>query len=200
MVRSISSKMTLKRVVLAIVVVGIVLLLASRVGRFLVVDDPQPSDAIVVLAGETDLRPSHAIELLRQHAAPHVFLDVQVRDVLFDQHLTEIAQRYIDGLPEAANISICPVVGFSTFAEAGDAARCLRSINAHRALIVTSDFHTRRALIIFRHRLPQYQFSVAAARGAGSYGNDWWRNREWAKATFDEYLKLTWFELVDRWR
>jgi hypothetical protein len=189
-----------RKIIVLVVIVGTAAVLAARAGRFLVVDNPQTSDAIVVLAGETKARPSHAIELLRQHLAPHVFLDVQVRDVMFDQRLTEIAQRYINNLPEAKSISVCPVVGFSTFAEADDVAKCLRALNAHRVLIVTSEFHTRRALIIFRHRLPQYQFSAGAARDEGSFGYDWWRNREWAKQTFDEYLKLTWFELVDRWK
>ena len=35
-------------------------------GRILVVDSPQPSDVIVVLAGETDRRPAHALQLLNQ--------------------------------------------------------------------------------------------------------------------------------------
>ena len=56
-----------------------VLVLASQAARLLVVDAPQPSDAIVVLAGETSVRPAHALELLRQGMAPRVFLDVQAQ-------------------------------------------------------------------------------------------------------------------------
>ena len=67
-------------------------------------------------------------------------------------------------------------------------------------LIVTSDYHTRRAMTIFRHHLSQYQFSVAAARDPSRFGDAWWTNREWAKVTLDEWLKLLWWEVVDRWR
>ena len=163
-------------------------------------DEPEKSDAIVVLAGETNVRPARALELLRQGMAPHVFLDAETRDVIYDQRLTDIAQKYVNGLPEANRVSVCPIVGFSTFAEADDVSRCLRSLGAHRVLIVTSDFHTRRALAIFRHRLPQYQFSVAAASGPAEFGDVWWTNREWAKTTLDEWTKMLWWECVDRWR
>ncbi len=183
-----------------LVLVFILAALASRAARFLVVDEPEKSDAIVVLAGETKVRPARALELLRQGVAPRVFLDVETRDVIYDQRLTDIAQKYVSSLPEASRISVCPIVGFSTYAEADDVSRCLQSTGAHRVLIVTSDHHTRRALMIFRHRLPQYQFSAAAARNPAQFGEAWWTNREWAKVTFDECSKMLWWEAVDRWR
>jgi vancomycin permeability regulator SanA len=178
----------------------IVFALASQAARILVVDDPQKSNAIVVLAGDTSARPARALALLRQGMAEHVFLDVEVRSQIFDQRLTDLAQKYAASLPEASRVAVCPVTGFSTNAETDDVARCLQSAGVHTVLIVTSDFHTRRALTIFRHRLPQYQFSVAAAHDSTQFGNAWWRNREWAKVTLDEWMKLVWWEAVDRWR
>src|SRR5271157_2335201 len=83
----------------------IVLVAASQAARFLVVDEPGKSDAIVVLAGETNLRPARALELLRQGVAPIIFLNAQARDVIYDQKLTEIARRYANGLAEGNHIS-----------------------------------------------------------------------------------------------
>lgn len=174
--------------------------LASQAARFLVVDEPTKSDAIVVLAGETNVRPARALELLRLGFAPRVFLDAETRDLIYDQRLTDIAQKYLNGLPETNRVSVCPIVGFSTNAEADDVERCLQPLGAHRVLIVTSDYHTRRALLIFRHRLPQYQFNAAAARNPQQFGDAWWTRREWAKVTFDEWSKMLWWEAVDRWR
>ena len=174
--------------------------LASQAARFLVVDKPEKSDAIVVLAGETNYRPARALELLREGVAPRVFMNAEARNMIYDQQLIEIAQKYANGLREANRVSVCPIVGFSTNAEADDVSRCLQSMAAHRVLIVTSEFHTRRALMIFRHRLPQYQINVAAARNPAQFGEAWWTNREWAKTTLDEWLKMAWFEAVDRWR
>jgi hypothetical protein len=178
----------------------ILVALASQAARFLVVDEPVKSDAIVVLAGETNVRPKHALELLRQGVAPRVFLDVKAGDLIYDQRLVEIAGKYAAGLPEANQISVCPIEGSSTDAEADDVGRCLQPLGGHRVLIVTSEFHTRRSLMIFRHRLTQYQISVAAARNPDQFGNAWWTHREWAKTTLDEWLKMFWWEAVDRWR
>ena len=192
--------MRFSRLFRPLLLVVILVALASQAARFLVVDEPAKSDAIVVLAGETNVRPARALELLRLEFAPHMFVDAQTRDLIYDQRLTDIAQKYVNGLPEANRISVCPAVGFSTNAEADDVNRCLQPLGAHRVLIVTSDYHTRRAAMIFRHRLPQYQFSVAAARNPLQFGQAWWTNREWAKVTFDEWSKLLWWEAVDRWR
>jgi hypothetical protein len=188
------------RLLIVLFLVVIFAALASQAARFLVVDEPGKSDAIVVLAGETNVRPARALELLRQGVAPRVFMDAETRDRIYDQQLTEIAQKYVNGLGEANRVSVCPIVGFSTNAEADDVSRCLQSLGAHRVLIVTSEFHTRRALMIFRHRLPQYQFNAAAARNPAQFGEAWWTNREWAKVTLDEWLKMLWWEAVDRWR
>ena len=183
-----------------LIVLLIVVVLASQAARFLVVDHPEKSDAIVVLAGETNVRPVRALGLLHQGIAPRMLLDAETRDLIYDQRLTDIAQRYINNLGEGNQISVCAIAGFSTNAEVDDVSRCLQSLGAHRVLIVTSDYHTRRALTIFRHRLPQYQFNAAAARNPAQFGEAWWTNREWAKVTLDEWLKLLWWEVVDRWR
>ncbi len=174
--------------------------LASRAAGVLVVDQPEKADVIVALAGETRVRPQRAVELLRQGGAAHLFLDVETRDAIYDRRLTDIALAYVNAMPEARSISICPITGFSTVAEADDVRRCLQSLPVRKVLLVTSEFHTRRALTIFRHRLPQYQFSVAAARDPANFGAAWWSNRQWAKTTLDEWMKIVWFELVDRWK
>jgi hypothetical protein len=188
------------KLAIPVVLLVILLALASQAGRVLVVDAPEKSDAIVVLAGETRVRPARALELLHQGMGPHVFLDAETREVVYDQPLVGIAQRYVDGLAEKSRVSVCPIAGFSTFGETDDVKRCLDGFGAHRLLVVTSDFHTRRALMIFRRRFPQYQISVAAARNPAEFGEAWWKNREWAKTVLDEWMKTVWFQAVDRWR
>ncbi|MFZ3339429.1 MAG: YdcF family protein [Terriglobales bacterium] len=177
----------------------VAVLLASQAARFLVVDNPQKSDVIVVLAGETIVRPARGLELLRQGMAPRMFIDAETGRI-FDSHLTDIAQRYIDEQPDAKSIAVCGVVSHSTVAETADVDRCIQPLHPHRVLLVTSDYHTRRALAIFSRRLPQYQWSVAAARNPAQFGDAWWTEREWAKVTFDEWSKLVWWETIDRWK
>jgi len=186
------------RLLIVLIVVGV--LLGRQAAHFLIVDNRQKSDAIVVLAGETSLRPALGIKLLREQMASHLFLDVESAEQIYDQPLTEIAQRFVSSLPEANRISVCAIEGRSTAGETDDVARCVGPTGAHRVLIVTSDYHSRRTLMIFSHRLPQYQWSVAAARNPSAFGDAWWTHREWAKVTFEEWTKLIWWEAVDRWR
>ena len=170
---------------LLIVLFWLVLLvaLASQAARFLVVDDPKQSDAIVVLAGETNVRPARALELLRQGMAPHVFLNVEARDRIYDQRLIDIAQKYVNSLAGSKpRFGMSDHRPFDLARRPTTPADACNPLGAHRVLIVTSEFHTRRALMIFRHRLPQYQFSVAAAHNPTQFGNAWWTNREWAKS------------------
>ena len=174
--------------------------LGSQAARWLVVDQPQRADAIIVLAGEASIRPAHALELLRQGMASRVFLDAESREQIYDQRLTDVARRFIEAQPDKEQISICPITGLSTYAETDDVKQCLQPYGVHTVLIVTSASHTRRALSIFRRRLPQYQFSAAAAPDATHFGAAWWTNREWAKTTLGEWTKLLWWEAVDRWR
>jgi hypothetical protein len=172
---------------------------AAASGRFLVVNQPRKSDVIVVLAGETDRRPARGLELFDQGYASRLILDVPAGAKIYQWDQTELARKYVEGLRQAVSITICPIYGHSTRDEAQDVSRCLAGVNAHRILLVTSDFHTRRALSIFSRVLPA-DYSVAAAFNANEFGVQWWQHREWAKTNLGECTKLIWWELVDRWR
>lgn len=198
---SLASLMGFFRTVALLLLITFLFFAAARnAARFLVVDEPTNSDAIVVLAGETNTRPEEGLKLLNQGFGQHVFFDAEERNLIYDEQLVDIAHRYIEKRSEANRVSVCVIFGSSTFAEVRDVNRCLQSVAAHRVLIVTSDFHTRRAGMIFRHGLPQYDIHTAAAHNEFQFGEKWWTSREWAKTTLDEYLKMTWWELVDRWR
>src|SRR5271170_2511798 len=184
--------------------------LAAKAGNFLVVDAPLPSDVILVLTGETDRRPQRALELLAQGYGRRVLLDVPTNAKIYEFTQIQLAQKYIqnlqiqdlhvEALPQAASISICPIDGLSTKDESKDAEKCLEREGAKTVLIVTSDFHTRRALSIFRHEVPGHDYSVAAARDQAQFGVKWWTHRQWAKTLLDEWLRLVWWKTADQWR
>src|SRR5690349_25008882 len=98
----------------ALLLMALLLLFAANAGKFLVVDDPHVSDVIVVLAGETDTRPEHALQLLSSGYAPRILLDVPAAAKVYNSTNLELAQKYVQGLPQASSISICPIVGLST--------------------------------------------------------------------------------------
>jgi uncharacterized SAM-binding protein YcdF (DUF218 family) len=175
-------------------------LLLTSSGSFLVLNQPHKSDVIVVLAGETEHRPARGIELLDQGYAPRLILDVPEQAKIYQWSQPELAQKHVQSLPRASAIMICPINALSTRDEAKDVEHCLGNIEARSILLVTSDYHTRRALSIFSRVLPQYRYSIAAAYDPREFGAKWWQHREWAKVNLDEWIRLLWWEAVDRWR
>jgi len=174
--------------------------LAAKAGSFLVVDAPRSSDVILVLAGETNHRPERALQLLAQGFGRRIVLDVPTNAKIYEFTQMQLAQGYLHDLPPATAISLCPIDGLSTRDEAKDVATCLASGDRERVLIVTSDFHTRRALSILRHEIPGHEYSVAASRDEEQFGVRWWTHRQWAKTFVDEWLRLIWWKSVDQWR
>jgi hypothetical protein len=182
------------------VLVGLSVGLAAKAGGFLVLDAPQPSDVILVLAGETDRRPERALQLLAQGYGRRIVLDVPASAKIYEFTQIQLAQKYIQDLPQGASVSLCPIDGSSTRDESKDAEKCLARGGGKSVLIVTSDFHTRRALSVFRREIPAYEYSVAAARDGAQFGVRWWTHRQWAKTFVDEGLRLIWWKTVDQWR
>jgi hypothetical protein len=179
---------------------AVVIVIAARAGKMLVIDAPERSDVIVVLAGETDRRPQKALALLAQGYAPKVVIDVPANERIYEFSQLDLAKKYIADLPQAASLSVCPTRGLSTKEETHAVEQCLSRDADRRVLIVTSDYHTRRALDVFHHEIPGRTFSVAAARDPIQFEINWWAHRQWAKTFVDEWLRLLWWKAVDRWR
>lgn len=191
----------MRKIALLAIVVAVIAF-ALNAGRILVVRDLRKADAIVVLVGETDRRPALALELLRQGYAPRVLLDASPDVHLYHLTAAEIAQQYIHTLPAemAASVSVCRESALSTMDEARQAGRCLDAVGARSVLVVTSEYHTCRALSVFRHAFPDRSIGVAGAVEPDQFGVRWWRHRQWAKLTLGEWTRLLWWECVDRWR
>lgn len=180
----------------------LLILFLGYAGRILVVDQPRRSDAIVVLAGGYDERYHRGLEMLANGYGKILFLDARTDVIHFGRTPASLAQEFLQNNAGAlvGKVKLCPISGDSTQEEAWHIGDCLRPTGARRVLLVTSDYHTRRAFQIVRVRLPQYQWSVAAAHDPYEFGGNWWQHREWAKTTLLEWAKLLWWEAVDRWR
>ncbi len=178
----------------------------SKAGAALVVDAPRVSDTIIVLAGETDRRPSLAESLLEHGYARHVVLDVPGNATIYNVAEMEIARKFTDSLSRGRDWSVCPITGLSTRDEVGEAINCVSAVSpdTRSILVVTSDFHTRRALSVVRQIVSRqaraYDVSVAAAYDPSQFGTRWWTHRQWAKVCLDEWLRLLWWQTIDRWR
>jgi len=196
----------MKRIVAVAVIVLVLLIVVwfADPGGQLIINNPEKSDAIVVLAGsEADSRYWRAMELLRAGYGQHLFLDA-VTGVTYGHSLADLARSFVDRTAGAyaSQVSVCPVEGDSTKDEAPQVGDCLQQLQPppHSVILVTDEYHTRRALDIFRNRLPQCQWTAAAATNPAIFGRPWWKRREWAKTYLTESEKLLWWEVFDRWR
>jgi len=199
--------------VLSIVVVlaalGVAVALAARhAGPFLRVNAPEHADVILVVAGgPDDSRYWRALELMQQGYAGKILLDAEAGGSKFGRTGAELAQDFLIRNNDR-NTTVCPVYEDSTYSEAVYTAKCLERLKASSVLMVTSDYHTRRALSIYRARLPGYHWSVASVYVPYTMpdgtqvitADKWWQNRRWAKTILDEWEKWLWWQLVDRWK
>jgi len=193
------STIMLKRT-LVVVLLGIIgIILFRHEASFLVVNDPKPADLILVLGGgENDLRYWNGVRLMQEGYAPRLMLDVFSRGQTFGRLDIDLAQELLDRTTPGQS-TICPTRESSTYDEARYLGECLAGSDVKSILVVTSEYHTRRARDIFQHRLPQYHFSFYAAPDPYYFGARWWTNRQWAKTTLSEWERYGWWLLVDRW-
>jgi uncharacterized SAM-binding protein YcdF (DUF218 family) len=85
----------------------------------------------------------------------------------------------------------------STAEEAAAIVPELRRRNAHKVLLVTSNYHTRRAGALFRRAAPDLTIIAIAAPDQFYRPDDWWRGREGQKTFLTEWEKTvgTWLGL-----
>jgi uncharacterized SAM-binding protein YcdF (DUF218 family) len=148
--------------------------------QFLCVDSGKASaDAIVVLGGGSHERPLRAAELFKQRAAPRVIVSGAGDDETSRQILIS------NGVPSGA-IQI-ESKSQTTRENAQFTVRLLRAEKIHSAIIVTSWYHSRRALACFEHYAPEMKF-YSRPSYFDFARKDWTRNL--AKRIYLEYAKL----------
>src|SRR5262249_20857498 len=100
----------MRRVRILVLILLLGWLLASS-AKFLVIDEPQKADVIVVLAGESKSRPARALELLNREYARQVILDVPAHAQIYQWSLAELTEKWIATLPQPQAITICMTQG-----------------------------------------------------------------------------------------
>lgn len=150
---------------------------------------PEKADIVVVLGGETrGRRILHAAELVRQGYAPRVL--VSGAGYLYGAHESDLAVQYAVQQGCDPNIFIkFKHPATSTSDEALFVVPELRRLHVRKYLLVTSNYHTRRAGRIFRSVAPDLDAVVVSSEDAYLPVNSWWKNRQPRKVFFDESIK-----------
>jgi uncharacterized SAM-binding protein YcdF (DUF218 family) len=166
--------------------------------RLFRVDDPVPSDAIVVLLGGLESRPARAAGLYRDGLAPRVLLcrGNPPPPGFIDEPLIAVRRMAVLGVPESA-ITLIPAAVTSTKNEAEAILKAARADGLSRITVVTTSFHTARALWIFRKvfRGSGIDVHVAAATNPLFDEANWYRTDEGAMIYFIETVKTVYYWL-----
>ncbi len=150
---------------------------------------PQLADVALVLAGDqSGNRIVKAGELVREGYAPKAVISGP--SGVYGYYECDLAIPFAvkKGFPESYFIRF-PNHALSTEQEAAASAVELRELGAHKVLLVTSVYHTRRAGALFRAAMPDITFYVVAAPDVDFTPDGWWHNRQARKIFLTEWLK-----------
>jgi len=170
--------------------------LFGAVGAYLVnAGPPEKADVALVLAGDPfGNRILKAGELVRQGYVPRAM--VSGPSGQYGSYECDLAIPFAvrAGYPAEYFIHV-EHDGRSTAEEAVAIIPVIRKSGAHRVLLVTSDYHTRRAGRIFRRAAPDLDFRVVAAPDTEFSADNWWHTRQGRKVALYEWMKTVgnWF-------
>jgi uncharacterized SAM-binding protein YcdF (DUF218 family) len=151
-------------------------------------DSLEKADVLIVLSGDNFYadRATRAAELFREGKAPLVVASGRrLRPSAGTAELMEhdLVER---GVPKDKILRFAQD-GDSTREEAEVLAKLAKTKKWHKAIVVTSNYHTRRARYIFRHVFPQdIEILVASARDGDFDPENWWEKRKSAKVFIRE--------------
>ena len=179
-------------------------------GVLLVSSDALPADAqaAVILQGSIAgelARLAGAVKLLQSNRVPQAVLSVPAESYwgtsVPDEAGAYIKKRY--GADIAARFVFCetgPEVN-STRQEAEAMVPCLHAHGWNSIVVVTSDYHSRRAGFLWRQVLrgaqPPIKMAMDGVPDPEFQARGWWRKRLWAKTWEEEFTKLVWERLFE---
>ncbi len=182
--------------VAAAVVIAVIGLAAdcwlSAFGRFLVVDErPRRCDAIVILSGETVPRVAKGVELYKEGYAGLIIMSGGGRPT---SKLTDADLM----LMEAVDLGVPPSVVLlenkseSTYDNAVNVKKIILERDIKSFLLVTSNYHTRRAKYIFGRVLKGtgVEFVTVSAPDPKFSPSSWWKKHEGQQKALTELANM----------
>lgn len=183
----------------------------SRLGAFLVVEDPvRNADAIIVLGGSMYERQMEAVDLFQAGMAPKIYLFREIADwgerVLIEKKIPYL--RAVDvqidamvklGVPRDA-IEILDQAA-NTATEARFVEQLATEKHFSTIIVVTSKQHTRRARLVLSRRLADLGTTIVmrGSRYDRTPFEKWWTDRPTIRFTLFESQRLLgyWIGIAD---
>ena len=202
------SKLRVLRWLLAVAIVIAVCLLRWG-GDLLISSDPEPQHVVaaIVLQGSIvaeKVRIAGALNLLQRGIADRALLSVP-QESYWGESVPPAARSYLErtyGKDLAARVDFCETSADvdSTVQEAQALGPCIQEHHWHSVVIVTSDYHTRRASMLWKRMNrsnPKIHIWIEGVADP-EFQQPWWRRRQSAKIWLMETSKLVWSVLGGR--
>lgn len=175
------------------------------VASFLIVEDPlQPSDLLIVLAGDWWERAREGVDIYKKGYAkeilimkeikPHGYKELQNLGIVLNR-THEVNKRLMIalGVPEEV-IKIPEREANSTYKEALISKEIIKKQKIESVIIVTEKTHTRRACMTFQSILGKdIRVICRPTKYDDFHVEKWWLKRENIKEVIIEYQKLTFY-------
>lgn len=173
----------------------------SALGDFLwVQQEPEPADFVYVLGGDYLKRIPLAVALYRNGLVRQIVVPREYMPPKGEQeHFTEASMRLLReaGLPQAAIFEWRFEQGVTSTSEEMSALRAYRQagLGGSRGIILTSQYHTRRALWMAHCALRGTGTSVQVlgSEPEGWRLNRWWVSPQGQAVVKSEYVKLAYY-------
>lgn len=169
-------------------------ILTALGNSFIENDGPQKADAIVVMGGDNyGTRIIKAAQLAEAGYAPYVIVS---GPPILGEHESDITIHYAEtkGYPASLFHALTSECN-STRTETAFIGKYLKSQGIRKILLVTSNYHTRRAAYLMRSQNPWLWVVVVAAPDRYFTADGWWKTRGGQKTFFFEAIKriATWW-------
>jgi len=170
--------------------------------RWLVVNDRiEPADVIIVLSGNTLPRAKGAAQLFKDGYGSHVIVNGGRENEYFElltgerAYDSELTARVLVRLGVPRESLVLNNGMLSTRDEAIAFRQYVATHPVHKAILVTSHLHSRRARWVFRRTLAGTGVDVRAIEvpQADVDVRTWWQNPEAALGVLNEYLKFVYY-------
>lgn len=189
-------KLNIIKISTILLVVVIFTFLFVNAGNFLVsYDKPKNADVIVVLSGDKGTRTQYAVKLYKQGYASKIIVSGGI--VYNKTSIAQLMRQQAEELGVPSENIILEDKADSTFENAIYSRDILLKNDFRSAIIVTSNYHTRRSKLIFNKVFSGTNIQLTYCASEGEYFDQskWWLSNKSAMIVINEYIKFVGYAL-----
>ncbi|MBN2412653.1 YdcF family protein [candidate division KSB1 bacterium] len=187
----------LKKIILSVISLIALIIIFLSAGNWLVIENEiKKSDVIIVISGGHGERVRHAVNLYHKNYADTLLISGCPGNENYNEAIPMRDLAVSLGVPPGNIIlDVLEDHGLGTGEQAVTIREVLKKHHFESGILVTSNFHTRRASFIFKRAFKNLniKLSVAYPDKDSFDPNKWWKTRRNFTRVMSEFVKLVWY-------